>query len=158
MWFLILFVVCTYICSMDVVFCKIDLCIHIHWQIPMGLGLNDPWVESHMWPQQTWGQRSSRGQWPLVQVFVKRSLYPKEFKKGESGLFLTPLLMLWGGGHIACHVWRWVIVPSDLARSFGTICAHYCSSVIYRAITNMRARFEFLWERQLTLNKIIILG
>ena len=33
---------------------------------------DDPWVESHMWPQQTWGQRSSRGQWPLVQVFGKK--------------------------------------------------------------------------------------
>ena len=30
------------------------------------------WIESHMWPQQTWGQRSSRGQWPLVQVFGKK--------------------------------------------------------------------------------------
>ena len=55
-----------------VVFCKIDHCIHIHWCIPMGLGHNDPWVESHMWPQQTWGQRSSRGQWPLLQVFGKK--------------------------------------------------------------------------------------
>ena len=27
---------------------------------------NDPWVESHMWLQETWGQRSSWGQWPLV--------------------------------------------------------------------------------------------
>ena len=27
----------------------------------MGLGHNDPWVESHMWPQQTWVQRSLRG-------------------------------------------------------------------------------------------------
>ena len=25
-----------------------------------------------MWPQQNWGQRSSRGQWPLVQVFEER--------------------------------------------------------------------------------------
>ena len=57
---------------MYVVICKIDHCIHIHWCIPMGLGHNDPWVESHMWPQQTWGQRSSRGQWPLVQVFGKK--------------------------------------------------------------------------------------
>ena len=56
-----------------VVFCKIDHCIHIHWCIVMGLGHNDPWVKSHMWPQQTWGQRSSRGQWPLVQVFGKKS-------------------------------------------------------------------------------------
>ena len=57
---------------MYVVICKIDHCIHIHWCIVMGLGHNDPWVESHMWPQQTWGQRSCRGQWPLVQVFVKK--------------------------------------------------------------------------------------
>ena len=57
---------------MYVVICKIDHCIHIHWCIPMGLWHNDPWVESHMWPQQTWGQRSSRGQWPLVQVFGKK--------------------------------------------------------------------------------------
>ena len=57
---------------MYVVICKIDHCIHIHWCIPMGLGHNDPWVESHMWPQQTWGQRSSTGQWPLVQVFGKK--------------------------------------------------------------------------------------
>ena len=57
---------------MYVVFCKIDHCIHIHWCIVMGLGHNYPWVESHMWPQQTWGQRSSRGQWPLVQVFGKK--------------------------------------------------------------------------------------
>ena len=60
------------VCSMYVVFCKIDHCIHIHWCIVMGLGHNDPWIESHMWPQQTWGQRSSRGQWPLVQVFGKK--------------------------------------------------------------------------------------
>ena len=75
MWSLILYVVCSmYVCSMCmyVVFCKIDHCIHIHWCIVMGLGHNDPWVESYMWPQQTWGQRSSRGQWPLVQVFGKR--------------------------------------------------------------------------------------
>ena len=57
---------------MYVVFCKIDHCFHIHWCIVMGLGHSDPWVESHTWPQQTWGQRSSRGQWPLVQVFGKK--------------------------------------------------------------------------------------
>ena len=31
----------------------------------------NPWVESHIRPQQMWGQSSSRGQWPLVQVFAK---------------------------------------------------------------------------------------
>ena len=53
-------------------------CIHILWCIFMGLGHNDPWVESHMWPQQMGGvKRSSTGQWPLVQVFLqKKSLYP----------------------------------------------------------------------------------
>ena len=64
-----MYVVCV---CMYVVICKIDHCIHIHWCIVMGLGHNDPWVGSHMWPQQTWGQRSSRGQWPLVQVFGKK--------------------------------------------------------------------------------------
>ena len=45
-------------------------CIHMLWCIFMRLGHNDPWVVSHIWPQHTWGQRSSRGQWPLVQVLV----------------------------------------------------------------------------------------
>ena len=45
-------------------FFKKGHCIHILWCIFVGLGHNDPWVESHMWPQQMWGQRSSRGQQP----------------------------------------------------------------------------------------------
>ena len=64
-----MYVVCV---CMYVVICKIDHCIHIHWCIVMGLGHNDPREESHMWPQQTWGQRSCRGQWPLVQVSGKK--------------------------------------------------------------------------------------
>ena len=47
-------------------FCKKGHCIHIRWCIFMGLWHNDPWVESHIKPQQMWGQGSSRGQWPLV--------------------------------------------------------------------------------------------
>ena len=46
-------------------FCKKGHCIHILWCIFMGLIHNDPWVESHMWSQQPWGQRSSRGQRPF---------------------------------------------------------------------------------------------
>ena len=65
-----MYVVCSM--CMYVVICQIDRCIHIHWCIVMGLGHNDPWVESHMWPQQTLGQRSCRGQWPLVLVFGKK--------------------------------------------------------------------------------------
>ena len=52
--------------------CRPSTSIHILWCIFMGLGHNNPWVKSHKWPQQTWGQRSSRGQWPLVQVFAKK--------------------------------------------------------------------------------------
>ena len=62
---------------------------------------------------------------------------------------------MWGGGHIDRHVWRWVIVPSDLARSFGAICTYYRYRVIHRAITYMRAWFKSTLERQLTLNKIV---
>ena len=48
--------------SVHVVFCKLWL-LYPHTKIiPMGLAHNDPWVESHMWPQQMWGQRSS-GEW-----------------------------------------------------------------------------------------------
>ena len=53
-------------------FWKKGHCICILWCIFMGRRYNDPWVESYMWRQQTWGQRSSRGQWPLVQVFGKK--------------------------------------------------------------------------------------
>ena len=76
------------------------------------------------------------------------SFAPRSFK-GESGLFLTPVLKLWGDGHIDRHVWRWVIVPSDLARTFGTVCAHY--RMIHSTITIMRAWFKSTREKQLTL-------
>ena len=61
----------------------------------------------------------------------------KVFKRGNRSSF-WPVLTLWGGGHIDLHAWRWAIVPLDLARSFGALCAHYCYRVIYRAITYMR--------------------
>ena len=65
-----------YLRSMYVVICKIDHCIHIHWCIPMGLGHNDPWVESHMWPQQIRGQRTSRVNDLWLKYLQKGSLYP----------------------------------------------------------------------------------
>ena len=74
----------------------------------------------------------------------------KEFKKGNRVSPVTPVLTLWGGGHNACHVWRWVIVPSDLARSVHI----YRYRMIHCAITNMCPWFESTQERQLTLNKI----
>ena len=45
-----------------------------------------------------------------------------------------------------------VIVPSDLAQSFGATCAHYRYRVIHPAITYMRAWFKSTGEKQLTLN------
>ena len=42
-----------------------------------------------------------------------KSVTNKEFKRGNWVSFWP----LWGGDHIACHLWKWVIVPLDLARS-----------------------------------------
>ena len=53
----------------------------------------------------------------LVQPWYRSS--SKGILQDELGPFLTPVLTLWGGGYIARHIWRWVIVPSDLARSFS---------------------------------------
>ena len=36
----------------------------------------------------------------------------KEFQRGNRVSFWP---LVWGCGHIGCHVWRRVIVPSDLA-------------------------------------------
>ena len=71
--------------------------------------------------------------------------------KGESGLFLTNVLMLWGGGHIDRHVRRRVIVPSDLARSFGVICEHYQNSK-WRSLKK-RAIFDLLFIFLVTREK-----
>ena len=38
-----------------------DHCIHMPWCISMGVEHSNSWVESHIWQQQSWGQRSSRG-------------------------------------------------------------------------------------------------
>ena len=64
-------------------------------------------------------------------------------------------LCVMGSGHIDHHVWRWVIVPSNLAPSFGEICAHYGYRVIYCAIIQMYVWFMSTWEMQLTLNKTV---
>ena len=58
------------------VFCKIDHCIHIHWCIFMGLGHNDPWVESHMYLNKR-GVRGHLGVNDLwFKFLIKGSLYP----------------------------------------------------------------------------------
>ena len=62
--------------------------------------------------------------------------------------------MLWDGDQIGHRVWRQVTVPPDLAQSFCAICVHYHCRVIHRTLTYMRARFNSMRERQLTLNEI----
>ena len=71
----------------------------------------------------------------LAQIHAFLSGFSKEFKKGNRVSFWTLCLTLWGGCHIERHVWMWVIVPLDLAQSFGAVCAYYRYRVIYRAIT-----------------------
>ena len=69
-------------------------------------------------------------------------LYCSRKFKGVSGLFFTPMLVPWSSGQIGGHVWRWVIVPSDLTQSFGAICRLYSYRVIHHAITIMWAWFH----------------
>ena len=78
--------------------------------------------------------------------------------QGESGLFLTHVLTLWGSSHIDRHIWRWVIVSSDLAWTFGAICAHYRYCGIHSTITYMRVWFKSTRERQLMLNETAMAG
>ena len=47
-----------------------------------------------------------------------------------------------------------IIVPSDLARSFGAICACYCYHVIHRVITYMHAWSESMQENNSRLTKL----
>ena len=72
-------------------------------------------------------------------VFIWDNIYQGNLKGWIGSPFdPCPVLMLWGDGHIARHVWRRVIVPSDLVRSFGAIWAHYCYHVIHHAIAYIR--------------------
>ena len=78
------------------------------------------------------------GDTKITNLQVKMFLSMQVNLQGESGLLFTPVLTLWSGCHIAGHVCRWVIVPSDLAQSFGVVCANNHYHVVYREITNMR--------------------
>ena len=79
--------------------------------------------------------------WPVaLECSTRKELILSRNLKGELGLFLSCVFIrLWGSGQIDCHIWRRVVVPSDLAQSFGTICSHYRYRVIHRTITNMPA-------------------
>ena len=68
-----------------------------------------------------------------VKLFYKPGL-SKEFKRGNWVSLFDSCVNAMGSGHFDSHVWRWVIVPLDLARSFSVICAHYCCWVFYHMI------------------------
>ena len=79
-------------------------------------------------------------------------LQPRNLK-GETGSLFDPYFKAMVRGHIGRHVWRWVILPSDLVRYFGTICVHYRYRVIQRTITYMRAWFKSLAIAGLAMKK-----
>ena len=64
----------------------------------------------------------------------------KEIKRGNYVSF-WPLFKCYGVAAILTVMYG-VIVPSDLAQSFGVIYAHYRFGVIHRAITYMHAWFK----------------
>ena len=69
------------------------------------------------------------------------SHWPRNLNQ-DSGLFLTPVLLLWGSGHIdcqeySCKLFYLQIWHSDFWWSFGMIRAYLCYHVIHRVITYM---------------------
>ena len=81
----------------------------------------------------------------LLRVIPTKSInfviYPRNLK-GGSGLFLIPVLTLWDGGHIDCHLGWWVIVPLDLAQSFDPVSLRHDWSRDnqYACVINVHAR------------------
>ena len=83
--------------------------------------------------------------WDCLQILCECD--NQEIQKGESGLFLTLVLTLWRGDHFYSHVWRQIIVPPDLAWSFGAICAYYRCHMFYCMITLIHARLKFMRKK-----------
>ena len=116
--------------------CYLDRSVESVAASRVGMGHSPPQFEAL--PSFRWKKIAKFGHFQQIFGFFPQKCIlspcaPKDLK-GELGLFLTHVLTLWGGGHIDSHIWRWVIVPPDLARSFGVIWAHYRYSVIHRAL------------------------
>ena len=86
----------------------------------------------------------------MIEMIPSWDQYPPRNLQGGIG----SLLKLWDGSHFDHHVWRWVIVPTDLSWSFSAICTPYRWCVFYSEITYMCEWFKSMRERQHTLNKI----
>ena len=130
-------------------FCKKGHCIHILWCIFMGLGHNDPWVESHIRPQQMWGQRSSRGQWPLVQVFAKTVTVFTYFDVCSGETCGSRTTCMW---YIFLHVWvhdrfklnpvifNWALFRVILQESLSFLLSYHCIVFLYECMGNSPTR------------------
>ena len=67
---------------------------------------------------------------------------PTKFKTGIRSLFHPCVNAMEGRSYVGCHIWRWVIVPSDFARSFITICTHSRNGVFHCVIPIMCVWFS----------------
>ena len=84
----------------------------------MGLGNNDPWVESHMWPQQTWVKRLSWGQWPLLQVFEKKVTVPHTLMYFQNKYY-NFCKNMWSQKQARLVVWELPYLYNAAILSFG---------------------------------------
>ena len=101
---------------------------------------------------------------PALVVFFQRlhlrfdvmHVLTKEFKRGNQVSFwpLCLVLTLWGSGHFDGHLWRWVIVPSDLVQSFRCNLRNFS---LLRDNLSM-CLIKSTRERQHTLNKNRLVG
>ena len=131
------------------------LLFRFHYLPPGGVSLSTllRWRRNWYW---------QKGRWPICKLksmtrnlcFKICFLLPRNLKEGIRSL-RTPVLTLCG--LTDRYVWRRVIFPLDLARSFGAIYAHRYH-VIHCTISYMRAWFKSTQERQLTLNKNFVAG
>ena len=104
-----------------------------------------------------WAQRAHLACWIRDRKLFPAAwtAIPKEFEGGIGSLF-DPCVNATGQRPYCLSRMEVIIVPSDLARSFGAICTYYHYRLIHRAQWPfLRAWFESTRERQLTLNKII---
>ena len=74
--------------------------------------------------------------WPLLQSACQ--CHQCKNPTLSFGFLFTPRnfkgFFFWPAMHFDHQVWRWVIVPSELVRSFGAICTHCCYLLIHHVI------------------------
>ena len=68
------------------------------------------------------------GTWSVI-------FFPRNLKGGIRSLLPLVLTLSWDGDHFDSHIWRWVIVHSELTQSFGAICVRYGCRVFCLKLT-----------------------